>query len=247
MTDLRERAERTDREQRLLAERARAGERARLAREMHDVVTHRVTLMVLQAGALEVTGVDPDSRRAAQAVRESGMQALDELRGLVRVLRSPDPDPEEPLGASPTVGPPDALPDLQELVAASTAAGASVRLDRRGEPAATSPVVARTAHRIVQEALTNAHKHAPGGEVAVAVDYAPEAVTVRVRNATATAEPDGLAASGSGSGLRGLRERRDDRWDAARGTLRGRRVRGPRPAAPRRDMIADVPLPAEAT
>jgi hypothetical protein len=131
MTDLRECAERTDREQRLLAERARAEERARLAREVHDVVTHRVTLMVLQAGALEVTGVDPDGRRAAQAVRESGMQALDELRGLVRVLRSPDPGPDGPFGASPAVGAPDALPDLQELVGSSTAAGASVRLGRR--------------------------------------------------------------------------------------------------------------------
>lgn len=76
--------------------------------------------------------MDPDGRRAAQAVRESGMQALDELRGLVRVLRSPDPDPDGPLGASPAVGAPDALPDLQELVGSSTAAGASVRLGRRG-------------------------------------------------------------------------------------------------------------------
>ncbi|MGH8965656.1 MAG: sensor histidine kinase, partial [Actinomycetes bacterium] len=106
MAGLRERAERTDREQHLLAEQARAQERARLAGEMHDVVTHRVSLMVLQAGAIEVTAGDPETRRAAAGLRDAGMQALDELRDLVGVLGG------ERTGESPSVGPPAPRTDL---------------------------------------------------------------------------------------------------------------------------------------
>ncbi|GAA4540547.1 sensor histidine kinase [Pseudonocardia xishanensis] len=191
LADLRERAERTDREQRLLAEQARAEERARLAAEMHDVVTHRVTLMVLQAGALEVTG-----HEEARALRETGMLALDELRGLVRVLRTPE-------GPSPAVGPGRAEPDLAALVAESAAAGMTVRLDGELPPGP----LGRTAHRIVQEALTNAHKHAPGAEVRVSVAGGDD-LRVTVVNSAPTAAPDpALAASGAGLGLRGLRER----------------------------------------
>ncbi len=85
---LRERAERAERERHLLAEQARAEERARLAGEMHDVVTHRVSLMVLQAGALGVTATDEATRRAAEELRAAGCQALDELRDLVGILRT---------------------------------------------------------------------------------------------------------------------------------------------------------------
>jgi signal transduction histidine kinase len=198
LDDLRERAERTDREQRLLAERARTEERARLAAEMHDVVTHRVTLMVLQAGALEVTG-DRTAREAARTLRESGMVALDELRDLVRLLRTP-----EPVGASPRVGPGGAEPDLRALVDASAAAGMTVELDADDLPAGA---LGRTAHRVVQEALTNAHKHAPGSEVRIRVQCGDDLV-VSVRNSAPDGPLDGeLAASGSGTGLRGLHER----------------------------------------
>ncbi|MCF7553235.1 sensor histidine kinase [Pseudonocardia sp. WMMC193] len=186
MADLVERAERTDREQHLLAEQARAEERARLAAEMHDVVSHRITLMVLQAGAMEVTG---DER--ARTLRETGMQALDELRGLVRVLSVPE-------GPSPRVGPDAPAPDLCALVEASAAAGMTVHLE--GElPAGPR---GRTLHRVVQEALTNAHKHARGADVWITVDDRGVAVV----NGAADPDPE-LAGSGSGVGLRGLRER----------------------------------------
>ena len=90
---LRERAERAEREHHLLAEQARAEERARLAGEMHDVVTHRVSLMVLQAGALRITAKDEATRQAAEELRAAGCQALDELRDLVGILRTaPDED-----------------------------------------------------------------------------------------------------------------------------------------------------------
>jgi signal transduction histidine kinase len=202
LANLRERAERTDREQRLLAEQARAEERARLAAEMHDVVTHRVSLMVLQAGAIEVTATDAGTRRAAAALRDAGMQALDELRGLVGVFGA------EPTGTSPSVGPPAPRTELRDLVDASVAAGVAVRLVHTGEADAVPAAVLRTAHRVVQEALTNVHKHAPGGAVTVEVRYAADGVTVVVVNSAAGRAPDPvLAASGSGSGLRGLRER----------------------------------------
>jgi signal transduction histidine kinase len=200
MTSLRERAERTDREQLLLAEQARAEERARLAAEMHDVVTHRVSLMVLQAGAIEVTAADPETRRAAEGLRDAGMQALDELRDLVGVFGG------ERTGESPSVGPPAPRADLRELVDASAAAGVDVRLVCDGDADAVPSAVLRTAHRVVQEALTNVHKHAPGGQVRVDVRYGSDAVTVAVANTAATADP-ALGPTGSGSGLRGLRER----------------------------------------
>jgi signal transduction histidine kinase len=205
---LRERAERTDREQLLLAEQARAEERERLAAEMHDIVSHRVSLMVLQAGALEVTAADADTRQAATALRSAGIQALDELRELVGVLHTP-PEPDgTPLSASPPLGPMPAVPDVAELAAASRAAGVTVELAVSGDAALAPPAVARTVHRVVQEGLTNVHKHARGGSVCVEIRYADDAVTVAVRNTAPTDGPDPqLAPRGSGSGLRGLRER----------------------------------------
>ena len=95
---LRERAERAEREQHLLAEQARAEERARLAGEMHDVVTHRVSLMVLQAGALRMTAKDEATRQAAEELRAAGCQALDELRDLVGILRAAPDGDEAPSG-----------------------------------------------------------------------------------------------------------------------------------------------------
>ena len=93
---LRDRAERAERERYLLAEQARAEERARLAGEMHDVVTHRVSLMVLQAGALSVTATDDTTRQAAEELRAAGVQALDELRDLVGILRTAPEDDQAP-------------------------------------------------------------------------------------------------------------------------------------------------------
>lgn len=199
---LQERAERAEREQRLLAEQARAEERARLAVEMHDVVTHRVSLMVLQAGALGVASADPSVRQAAEELRGSGAEALAELRDLVGVLRRGEDDQQPGRGD----GPPERVPDLAELVAQSEAIGVQVDFTAEGEPELVTPAVARTAYRVVQEALTNVHKHAAGASVKVRAVYGDDRLRLTIRN-TAPVGPAELAGSGAGVGLRGLRQR----------------------------------------
>jgi signal transduction histidine kinase len=194
---LTERAERAEREQHLLAEQARAEERARLAGEMHDVVTHRVSLMVLQAGALRLTAKDEVTRQAAEDLRAAGCQALDELRDLVGILRTA-PDGEEPPSTQ----------GLATLVAESTAAGIPAELIEDGDPALASPVVGRTAYRIVREALTNIRKHAPGARVIVRVSYDQSQVRVSVRNTAPTSQPSSaLADTGSRLGIASLQQR----------------------------------------
>src|SRR5579863_6578942 len=203
---LRDRAERAEREQHLLAEQARAEERARLAGEMHDVVTHQVSLMVLQAGALGITATDQATRRAAEELRATGVKALAELRDLVGILRTA-PEDDQALPASA----------LAELVAESTAVGTPAELAEQGDPALASPVVGRTVHRIVREALTNVRKHAPGAHVVVQVSYDEAQVRLSVRNTAAAVPPDdSLAATGSGLGLASLRQR----IEVVHGTMR---------------------------
>jgi signal transduction histidine kinase len=199
-----ERAERAEREQHLLAAQARADERARLAGEMHDVVTHRVSLMVLQAGALRVTAPDEPTRRAAEDLRRAGCLALDELRDLLGVLRT---GPARGPAAEPR-DEPVSLPDLSSLIAESASAGVPVELVETGNPLPTSAAVGRTAYRIAQEALTNVRKHAPGASVRLHVRYDADRIRLTVRNTAPTGGSDAqLAASGSGGGLLGLRQR----------------------------------------
>jgi signal transduction histidine kinase len=199
---LTERAERAEREQHLLAEQARAEERARLAGEMHDVVTHRVSLMVLQAGALRVTAPDEPTRKAAEELRAAGCLALDELRDLVGVLRTTSDGDRTPQEAHPSTA------ELATLAAESTAVGLPTELVEDGDALLASPVVGRTVYRIVQEALTNARKHAPGARVSVQVRYDPANVRVTIRNTPPTQPADaGLVGTGSGMGLVTLRKR----------------------------------------
>jgi signal transduction histidine kinase len=216
---LRDRADRAERERYLLAEQARADERARLAGEMHDVVTHRVSLMVLQAGALGITAPDPATKQAAEELRAAGVQALDELRDLVGILRT-EPDGDQTPSTS----------GLPALVAESTSVGTPARLVEEGDAGLASPVVGRTAYRIVREALTNARKHAPGALVTVQVSYDESHVRVVVSNGPPPGSGAGegpakagssLVATGSGLGLAGLRQR----IELVHGTLRA----GPSP------------------
>ena len=208
---LRDRAERAEQQRHLLAEQARAEERARLAGEMHDVVTHRVSLMVLQAGALSITAKDEATRQAAEELRAAGCQALDELRDLVGILRT-EPDSDQ----APST------PELPALIAESTAVGTPAELVEDGDPGLASPVVGRTAYRIVREALTNARKHAPGAPVLVQIGYRESQVTVVVSNGPATrSAARELSATGSGFGLTSLRQR----IELIHGTLRA----GPTP------------------
>ncbi|MFI6208392.1 histidine kinase [Streptomyces sp. NPDC051041] len=202
MLSLRDRARRAETEARLRAEQAQRLAREAIAREMHDVLAHRLTLLSVHAGALEFR---PDASReevarAAGVIRESAHEALQDLREIIGVLRAAD----GPDGAG---RPQPTLAALDTLVAECRAAGMKVTLAGGvADPAAVPASAGRTAYRIVQEGLTNARKHAPGTEVTVSVTGAPgDGLAVRVRNA-----PPGAAAAhvpGSGQGLIGLTER----------------------------------------
>jgi signal transduction histidine kinase len=200
MTALTERAERAEAERELMARQAIAGERARIAREMHDAVGHRVSLMVLQAGAIEMAAADQERvEQLACHVQLAGRQALDELRQAVGVLRAGEDD-----GAPLTPQP--GLDDLEQLVKEWRTAGMSVDLHRAGADALPiGAAVSRAAYRIVQEALTNAGKHAPGAQVTVEIGREPGRLVVRVLNGP-PAQPI-TAGNGGGFGLVGLRER----------------------------------------
>ncbi|MFJ5995199.1 sensor histidine kinase [Streptomyces sp. NPDC092370] len=201
MVSLRDRARRAETEARLRAEQAQRLAREAIAREMHDVLAHRLTLLSVHAGALEFRPDAPPAQtaRAAGVIRESAHEALQDLREIIGVLRAGEPDD--------TGRPQPTLAALDTLVAESREAGMKVSLDQRVEDPATVPSsVGRTAYRIVQEGLTNARKHAPGTEVTVTVTGAPGAhLTVRVHNPP----PEGEVAPvpGSGQGLIGLTER----------------------------------------
>jgi signal transduction histidine kinase len=197
LSALRDRAERAESERELLARDAVLTERTRIAREMHDAVGHRVSLMVLQAGAIEMAAGDRERvGTLAEQVQAAGRQALDELRQAVGVLRSGDQD-DAPLAPQP------GLDDLERLVKECRTAGMAVELHQAG-PVAVDAVTSRAAYRIVQEALTNAGKHAPGAQVSVHVDRADGQLVVRVRNGAHGPVDD---APGGGFGLIGLRER----------------------------------------
>lgn len=195
---LRDRAERAEAEQQLLARDAVITERTRIAREMHDAVGHRVSLMVLQAGAIEMAATDPARvEQLAGQVQTAGRQALDELRQMVGVLRAGDGE-DTPLAPQPGI---DALP---RLVDESRQAGMAVELTGPADGAGLDPAVGRAAYRIVQEALTNAGKHAPGAPVGVALERSAGRLVVRVVSGPGrVSEP----APGGGYGLVGLAER----------------------------------------
>ncbi len=176
---LRERAVRAETEQSLRVEQARANERARIAREMHDVLGHRISLVTMHAGALSYRD-DLDraqTRQSAQVILESAQLAMSELRSILGVLRGRDErdQPDRPL---PT------LADLPGLLAEAEASGTAVHLVDRLDPAADPPAgVARTAYRVVQEGLTNVRKHAPAAHATVTLSGAPgDGLVVRVSN-----------------------------------------------------------------
>ncbi|AGL18337.1 sensor histidine kinase [Actinoplanes sp. N902-109] len=202
VVSLRERAERAESEQQLRVAQAQAVERTRIAREMHDVLAHRISLISLHAGAIEMRSTaDTVTTRSAGVIRTSAHQAMQELREVIGVLREPakDQPPEPP---QPTLG------ELPSLAAESQAAGVKVRLDMRVEKDREMPVgTGRTAYRIVQEGLTNARKHAPGTAVRVAVGGAAgEGLTINIRNPAPVGGP-GNPLPGTGTGLIGLVER----------------------------------------
>jgi len=185
---LAERNRQLEAEQAALAELAVRRERARIARELHDIVAHHLAVMVIHAGAGRLDAPGGAARFAG--IRESGREALGELDRLVDLLQAD--------GSAPR--------DLDALVGQARAAG--LRLDYAPLPAGfdVSPAVRDGVYRVVQEGLTNAMKHAPGAEVLVRLGATAGALDVEVRD-SGSSEGSALAGSGAGLGVAGMRER----------------------------------------
>lgn len=200
LTALRERAAQAEEQQELRAEQAMLGERARIAREMHDVLAHKVSLIAMHAGALEVNAdAGPDQvRQTAGIIRTTAREAMEDLRDVLGVLRAGSN------GDGTDLAPPPRGADIERIVEASRAAG--VRTDLMMEVGEMPDAVARTVHRVVQEALTNVHKHARDAATSVRITGdGARGVTVEVVNRRPVASAALLP--GSGTGLLGLRER----------------------------------------
>jgi signal transduction histidine kinase len=199
VSGLHERAERLEREQELLAREAVADERVRIARELHDVVAHNVSLMVVQSQALGATGADERQQAALRRVADLGREALSEMHRMLGVLRidGGSVDEREP---QPGVG------DLDTLIARTREAGLDTTLTITGTPRELSPGVELSVYRIVQEALTNVVRHARAKHATVALTYGPGALDVCVVDdgAGQSAQTNG---STPGHGLLGMRER----------------------------------------
>ncbi len=215
LSTLRDRAQRAEADQLVRAERARLAERTRIAREMHDVLAHRISLVALHAGGLEVALDLPPAqvRESAALLRLTAHQALEELRDVIGVLR------EEPGQERPSTVPQPTLADIPRLVEETRRSGTKIDFQMQVDGAAAAPgPLGRDAYRIVQEALTNVSKHARGTLAHVRVAGAPSCglhVSVRnsiarnltARDTTALGAHDRPALPGSGTGLLGLRER----------------------------------------
>ncbi|QKW08797.1 histidine kinase [Streptomyces sp. NA04227] len=200
---LRERAEQLERERHLLAAQALADERARIAREMHDVVAHQIGLVVVYSNVMDTAaGDDPEQlRELGRQMGASGRQALQELREVITVLRGTVPDSEAP----------ERVPDLSALrglVEESADAGLPVALRATGAERPLPGQVARSVFRITQESLTNVRKHAGLVPTDVTLHYSPTTVHLTVRNAAPRADtPAPVAVPSSGHGLIGMEER----------------------------------------
>jgi signal transduction histidine kinase len=207
LLSLQERARRAEDEQHLRVREAQLAERARIAREMHDVLAHRISLLSVHAGALEFNpAASPEEiARAAGVIRVSARAAQEELREVIGVLRDGmGPDDVEP--PQPTIA------DLDRLVQESRAAGMEVSFANAFEDERLSPILGRTVYRLVQEALTNARKHAPGQVVSIKIDGdRVGGLRIEVVNrppvGQATKPSNGREHVGSGTGLVGLAER----------------------------------------
>ncbi len=206
---LEERAARLERERDAQARVAAAAERARIAREIHDVVAHNVSVMVVQAdGAAFALDTSPQrTREALGAISATGRRALAELRSLLGVLRdSADLDGE--LAAGPTLTPQPGIEDLGDLLEQARTAGLPVRLTISGEPRPVPAGEALAVYRMVQESLTNVRKHAgPGATAAVELGYDGDDLVIRVTDDGPGAAAVPGSPGGAGHGLAGMRER----------------------------------------
>ncbi|MEU9959449.1 histidine kinase [Streptomyces sp. NPDC050982] len=225
------------REQTMVARQARLLERGRIARDMHDSLGHQLALIAVHAGALQVDPELTDRQReGVRILRDASVTAMGELREAVGILheerddnrnwpdvrttesghteRTEHTEPTEPTDrtepADTDGGRPGsrAVASIDGLVESSRAAGAAVELLRSGAFRQLAPAAGHTAYRIAQEGLTNAHKHAPGAPITLALRYEPDSLVVEVANGPAPAgAPDAPAVISGGQGLRGLQER----------------------------------------
>ena len=174
-------------------------QRLGIARELHDIISHGIGFMVLQAGVAErLLEEHPDrAREALESIRHSGSEAVDELSRLLSLVRAEPEASREP---------PPALVDVEGLAAEARAAGVDVVVERHGSVDAASPAVELNAYRVVQEGLTNAVKHAPGAAVRIVLTRTPAYVRVEIKD---TGEPGGRRSQVRSTqfGLAGLRER----------------------------------------
>jgi signal transduction histidine kinase len=200
---LRARAERAEAEQELRADRSRLEERGRIAREMHDVLAHRISQISMRANALDYRDdLSADElREGITVIRETAQHALTDLRGVLGVLRDPE--------GGPLHAPQPTYDDLGQLVAEARRSGQRVVLDDTVAPDAEVPdPTGRALYRIVQEGLTNARKHAPGAELSVELRGCPETgLDVVLSNPLGFAPGTPRPVPGAGLGLVGLTER----------------------------------------
>ncbi|WP_055524818.1 sensor histidine kinase [Streptomyces graminilatus] len=210
-------------ERALHAQAVLARERTQLAREMHDVVSHQVSLIAVQAGAMQVAAKDPNAREAARTIRSLSVTTLDELRTMVTLLRASG-------GRATELTPQPTLADLRRLVESS---GTHAQLTGELPPTVGTPTQ-RALYRTVQEALTNVRKHAPGARARVELWQDGDHIGVTVANTPPT-RPS-LSLPGSQHGLIGLRERAD--------ILRGTLEAGPTPEGGYRVRVR-IPLSAD--
>ncbi|GGK73022.1 hypothetical protein GCM10012284_03680 [Mangrovihabitans endophyticus] len=199
VAELRQHADELERGQAARTQQAQIQERTRIAREMHDVVAHRVSLMVLHAGALEVNIEDEALAAEAALIHETGREALAQLRDVLGILRSGE-DTEAHPDSRPL------LANLDRLLDDSRAAGLAVRFQESGPRYALPTMVEHTAYRVIQEALTNVHKHAGAVIADVELRYRKSALEVEVRN-PAPSRANLVLSPRGGLGLLGLRER----------------------------------------
>ena len=195
------RAERAEAEVDRHAASAAAAERARIARELHDVVAHHVSLMAVQAEAAAslLPGQPEQARHSVDVIGDTARQALTELRRLLGVLRGPADRPDTAPAAS--------LTDLGDVLAKVRAAGLPVKFEVVGTPSALAPGIELAAFRIVQEALTNTLRHADATHAQVTVSYEPGFVTLSVADSGPRRAEPAPPQSGSGFGLAGIAER----------------------------------------
>ncbi|QUQ67906.1 sensor histidine kinase [Kutzneria sp. CA-103260] len=198
LASLRERAVQAEQQRDLLATKAVADERARIARELHDVVAHRVSLLTVQAGAASLSS-NQELADFAEGVRQNGAAAMEELREMLSVLRREDGDVDAPKHPQPT------LAAACSLITDATAAGQHVRAELPASLPEVPGSTARAVYWLLHESLTNTAKHAPGAEIEVALHDFDGRLEVRVANTAG--RPLTVPAPRSGFGLIGMRER----------------------------------------